>query len=59
MTFAGADDPNGATIARTRDELMRMGWTVNLINGFGHEVFIRPDIVVRLMRGFLDPILLR
>jgi hypothetical protein len=35
-----------------------MGWKVNLVNGFGHELFGRPDVVVRLMREFLDPVLL-
>jgi pimeloyl-ACP methyl ester carboxylesterase len=68
MTFAGNDDVTvdhgyttriGPTVARTRDELVRMGWTVNVVNGFGHELFNKPDIVVSLMREFLDPILLR
>jgi len=36
-----------------------MGWTVNVVDGFGHELFTKPDIVVSLLREFLDPILLQ
>jgi hypothetical protein len=67
MTFAGSNDivgPPGArtsigpVIAQYRDELQGMGWIVRLVDGFGHELVSRPDVVVPLIRGFLDPVLL-
>jgi hypothetical protein len=67
MTFAGTDDivglpgamtPIGPVIAQHRVELERMGWTVRTVDGFGHDLVGRPDIVVPLIREFLDPVLL-
>ena len=68
FTFAGSNDtvagvegqrtPIGPVIAQHRDELERMGWTVELVNGFGHELVNRPDVVVPLIREFLDRSLL-
>ena len=66
MTFAGANDVIttggyttriGPLIAERRADLERMGWTVRLVDDFRHELFTRPDIVVPLLREFLDPIL--
>jgi len=64
LTFAGSNDivaavggqttPIGPVIAQHRDELERMGWMVRLVDGFGHELVSRPDIVVPLIREFLD-----
>jgi pimeloyl-ACP methyl ester carboxylesterase len=71
MVFAGNADeftpgPDDATrmrigplIAEHRAQLERMGWTVQLIDGFGHELGGRPDLVIPILRRFLDPILLR
>ncbi len=69
MAYAGTEDefmPNktvkiriGPLIAEHRAELERMGWTVQMIEGFGHGLGARPDVVVPLLRRFLDPILLR
>jgi hypothetical protein len=67
LTFAGSQDivgsgsgqiPIGRTIAANRGELEKMGWTVELVDGFGHELVNRPDVVVPLIREFLDPLLL-
>lgn len=69
MTFAGGEDvvvsrgapPTriGPLIAEHRAELEAMGWTVRLVNGYRHELFAHPEVVVPLVRGFLDPLLLR
>jgi pimeloyl-ACP methyl ester carboxylesterase len=68
MTFAGSEDVVvsrgapatriGPLIAEHRAELEKMGWTVRLVTGYRHELFAHPDVVVPLMRSFLDPILL-
>jgi pimeloyl-ACP methyl ester carboxylesterase len=68
MAFAGNKDEFvagccqririGPLVAEHRSELERLGWTVQLIDGFGHELGARPDIVVPILRRFLDPILL-
>ena len=67
MTFAGSNDivglpaartPIGPAIAQHRGELERMGWTVKLLDGFGHEVVSRSDVVVPLIREFLDSLVL-
>jgi pimeloyl-ACP methyl ester carboxylesterase len=57
---AGADTRMriGPLIAEHRAELERLGWTVQLIDGFGHGLGGRPDIIVPILRRFLDPILL-
>ena len=44
-------------IAQHRAELERMGWTVRLVDGFGHELVSRADVAVPLIREFLDPVL--
>lgn len=49
----------GPLIAEHRGELERMGWSVRLVDGFGHELGARPDVVTPLLREFLDPILQR
>ena len=69
MAFAGNKDEFvagccqririGPLIAEHRGELERMGWTVRLIDGFGHELGGRPDVIVPILKRFLDPILLR
>ena len=69
MTFAGTKDEFtagkdhririGPLIAEHRAELERMGWVVQMIEGFGHELGGRPDVVMPILMRFLDPILLR
>jgi pimeloyl-ACP methyl ester carboxylesterase len=49
----------GALVSEHREELERSGWLVRMIDGFGHELGARPDIVTPLLREFLDPVLLR
>jgi pimeloyl-ACP methyl ester carboxylesterase len=67
MVVAGTDDVIavagytlriGPLIAERRRDLERLGWTVRLVDGVRHDLFTRPDLVVPLMRDFLDPILL-
>jgi pimeloyl-ACP methyl ester carboxylesterase len=57
---AGADTRMriGPLTAEHRAELERLGWTVQLIDGFGHGLGGRPDVIVPILRRFLDPILL-
>jgi pimeloyl-ACP methyl ester carboxylesterase len=57
---AGADTRMriGPHTAEHRAELERLGWTVQLIDGFGHGLGGRPDVIVPILRRFLDPILL-
>jgi dienelactone hydrolase len=66
MTFVGTKDEfvaegysirHGPLIAAHRVELEKMGWTVRLVEGFGHELGARPDVVIPVVREFLDPIL--
>jgi len=68
MTFAGRQDEFvargqtiwiGPIVAEHRDELEQMGWSVRLVEGYGQELGGRPDVVIPLIREFLDPILLR
>lgn len=63
MAFAGSDDvieadgitvPIGPLIAAHREDLEEMGWTVALVNGFDHELGRSPEIVVPMVREFLD-----
>jgi hypothetical protein len=49
----------GPIIAEHRAELERIGWTVQLVDGFGHELEGRPDVIMPILKRFLDPILLR
>jgi pimeloyl-ACP methyl ester carboxylesterase len=67
LTFAGTDDVMGApgstvsiglTIAEHREELERIGWIVRLVERAGHDLINRPDVVVPIIREFLDPVLL-
>lgn len=54
-TEAGGVQLNYATALRERrDELERMGWRVELIEGQGHAVGLQPEIVVPIVRPFLD-----
>jgi pimeloyl-ACP methyl ester carboxylesterase len=68
MAFAGANDVLidhgqtlriGPTVQERRGELERLGWAVRIQNGFGHELYTRPDLVVPMIREFLDPLLLK
>jgi hypothetical protein len=68
MAFAGSDDVIvsegmtfriGPLLSDHRAELEEMGWTVQLVEGHRHDLFMQPDVVVPLIRGFLDPILIR
>jgi hypothetical protein len=52
----GATFPLGPTISARRAELERLGWQVRLIDGLGHELGGRPDLVLPLLREFLDPL---
>ena len=63
MAFAGADgdthagdEPieNAAILRANRKELQSLGWTVTLIPDAGHEVGLNPEIVVPVVREFLD-----
>jgi hypothetical protein len=36
-----------------------MGWTVQMIDGFGYDLAERPDVVLPVLRRFLDSLLLR
>src|SRR5204863_7003328 len=47
----------GPLIAEHRSELEALGWVVKLVDGFGHELGGRPDIVMPLVGQFLDPLL--
>jgi hypothetical protein len=65
MAFAGRDDvimtggittPIGPLLEARRGDLERLGWTVRLVDNFRHDLFTRPDVVVPLLRQFLDPL---
>lgn len=65
LVFAGTNDQFiaegrririGPLVAEHREELERMGWTVRLVDGFGHELGGRPDVVTPILREFLDPL---
>jgi hypothetical protein len=66
MTFAGSNDivgpkghqtPIGLVMAQHKDDLEQRGWTVRLVDGFGHELVNRPDVVAPMIRDFLDRVL--
>ncbi len=66
LAFAGTNDRFvaqgrsiriGRLVAEHRDELERLGWTVRLIDGFGHELGARPDVVTPILREFFEPLL--
>jgi pimeloyl-ACP methyl ester carboxylesterase len=59
FTAEGYNIRIGPLISEHRDELERVGWKVRLVEGFGHELGARPDVVIPLLREFLDPLLLR
>ena len=68
MTFVGRDDSIttagytvrvGPLVAERQAELERMGWNVHVVDDVRHDLFMRPEAVVPLMRAFLDPVLLR
>ncbi len=68
MAFTGAKDTFttltdevriGPTLKERRNELERMGWTVRLVEGFGHELGQHPEASVPIIREFLDPLLLK
>jgi pimeloyl-ACP methyl ester carboxylesterase len=62
LAFAGRDDLTariGPLLAEHREELEQLGWTVRLFDGFGHSLNLSRDVVVSLLRDFLDPLLVR
>ena len=67
MVFVGTEDKfvaegrtirHAALIREHREDLERLGWAVRFVDGFGHELGGRPDVVIPLVREFLDPLLL-
>ncbi len=67
LAFAGRDDVInapavtariGPLLAEHREELEQMGWSVRLVDGFTHNLGVNRDVVVPLIREFLDPLLL-
>jgi len=63
IVFAGTNDqfvaggPRiriGPLVAEHRQELEGLGWTVRMVDGFGHELGGRPDVVIPLVREFFD-----
>jgi hypothetical protein len=59
ITTAGYTTRIGPLVAERRTDLERLGWTVRLVDKARHDLFTRPEVVVPLVRAFLDPILLR
>jgi pimeloyl-ACP methyl ester carboxylesterase len=54
-TEAGSEKIMNATILRERKtELERFGWDVKLIEGQGHDVCMKPEVLVPVVREFLD-----
>jgi pimeloyl-ACP methyl ester carboxylesterase len=49
--------PIASRIRANRAELESLGWTVNEVAGFGHEVTLRPEVCVPPVRAFLDRVL--
>ena len=67
MALAGSDEVIatagytariGPLVAERRADLERLGWAVRLVERARHDLFTRPEVVVPLVRAFLDPILL-
>jgi pimeloyl-ACP methyl ester carboxylesterase len=54
---AGVSVPIASRIRSQRSELESLGWTVNEIAGFGHEVAMKPELCVPAVRVFLDRVL--
>ena len=68
LVFAGTNDQFvaeghsiriGPLVSEHRNELEGLGWTVRLVDGFGHELGARPDVVIPLLQEFFDPLLRR
>jgi len=58
LTDAGGVELPFAELLRKRTpELETMGWQVREIPGHGHEVAIKPEVVVPVVRAFLDDVL--
>jgi hypothetical protein len=49
----------GPTLTEHRAELERMGWVVKLVAGQDHQLGQRPELVMSLVREFLDGLSLR
>ena len=63
LAFAGTNDQFevdgqtihiGSSLAEHRNELERLGWQVRLIDGFRHDLGARLDVIVPLIRAFLQ-----
>ena len=68
LVFAGTNDQFvaeghsiriGPLVSEHRNELEGLGWTDRLVDGFGHELGARPDVVIPLLQEFFDPLLRR
>lgn len=54
-TDAGSEDILNATILKARRaELEAMGWSVSIIEGVGHDVAFKPDVLLPIVSDFLD-----
>lgn len=53
---SGVDIPYKSRLCERRSELEAMGWRVELIAGRGHHVGLEPEIVVPIVREFLDAV---
>jgi hypothetical protein len=49
ITTAGMTARIGPLISEHREELERMGWVVHLVDGFGHELGRRLDLVIPIL----------
>ena len=55
---AGDEMIRNATIMRDRRaELVSMGWEIELIDGQGHDVGLKPEFVIPVVKPFLDRVL--
>jgi len=54
FTAAGHNVRIGPLVAEHREELERLGWTVRMVEGFGHELGGRPDVITPILRDFFD-----
>ena len=54
-TDAGSEDILNATILKAnRTKLESLGWDVAIIDGAGHDVALKPNVLVPVVRAFLD-----
>ena len=54
-TDAGSEDILNATILKAnRTELESLGWNVAIVEGAGHDIALKPDVLVPVVRAFLD-----